>query len=112
MKKQGLAPFLLISLLFLCLSTGLSFGRNLALTNPAPISPKTQSSADSQVLDLNQADLQQLMTLPGIGQTLATRIIDYRNTHGSFTSVAELLNIDGIGEGRLEALLPHITAGG
>jgi len=52
------------------------------------------------------------MTLPGIGETLAERIVVYRNTHGRFRSVEQLLNVEGIGTGKLEAILDYITTGG
>ena len=63
-------------------------------------------------MDINKADVSTLMTLPGIGQTLADRIIDYRNAHGPFDSVAGLLNVEGIGSGKLESILDLITTGG
>ena len=63
-------------------------------------------------ININTATLQQLQTLPGIGATLAQRILDYREEHGSFETVADLMNVSGIGEGRLNAILDYITTGG
>ena len=112
MKKQELSLFLLIFAVFLCFCTGLFLGRNLNTVTPAPRFPQMQSHSLPVPVDLNLADQDQLASLPGIGPTLAKRILSYRDTHGSFTSMTELLNIDGIGEQRLDALLPYITAGG
>ena len=63
-------------------------------------------------MDINTADMQTLSTLPGIGEVLAQRIVDYRQTHGRFTAVEQLTNVEGIGEGKMEAILELITIGG
>jgi competence ComEA-like helix-hairpin-helix protein len=55
-------------------------------------------------LDLNQATAEQLQELPGIGETLARRVVHRRETHGIFRSVDDLLEVKGIGRKRLEQL--------
>ncbi len=60
-------------------------------------------------LDLNRASFKELLRLPGIGPTLALRILSYREEHGPFSSVEELLNVKGIGPALLERLHKHIT---
>jgi competence protein ComEA len=55
-------------------------------------------------LDLNTATLEQLDELPGIGPTTAQKILDYRQAHGPFRSVADLDAVPGIGRGRIEQL--------
>lgn len=52
------------------------------------------------------------MTLPGIGQTLANRIVAYRDANGPFENLGELCNVEGIGDKKLESILDHITIGG
>jgi competence ComEA-like helix-hairpin-helix protein len=47
-------------------------------------------------LDLNRADKDALLGLPGIGQKLSQRIIEYRNQHGAFAEIEELKKIKGI----------------
>ncbi|WP_010224103.1 ComEA family DNA-binding protein [Pseudomonas donghuensis] len=67
--------------------------------NPAPITV-VQPAAK---LDLNQADAATLQsTLTGIGKTKADAIVAYRDEHGAFTSVDELLEIKGIGKALLD----------
>ncbi len=57
-----------------------------------------------QAIPLNNANHQQLISVPGIGPTLAKRIITYRNQHGPFDSFDALLQVNGIGPQKLERL--------
>lgn len=79
-------------------------------TSPAMSSAPTVSAAG--LIDLNTADKAQLMTLDGVGEVIAQRILDYRESHGGFASVDELLEVEGIGEKRLAAWRPYLTVGG
>lgn len=67
------------------------------------------AAADPALINVNTATLSQLDTLPGIGPVLAQRIIDYREAHGPFTSPAQLLLVEGIGEKRLAEIIGLIT---
>lgn len=67
---------------------------------PAP----TPVATDDGRIDINTADAAQLQTLNGVGPVTAQRIIDYRNEHGRFSSVDDLLNVSGIGAKTLEKL--------
>ena len=70
----------------------------------AAASSPAAGSSPSAPLDLNTATAEQLDALPGIGPVTAQKILDYRQEHGSFHSVAELEGVPGIGPGRLAQL--------
>jgi competence protein ComEA len=61
------------------------------------------------LVNLNTADQAALETLPGVGPVTAEAILGWRSEHGGFTSVDELLEVDGIGEATLADLAPLVT---
>jgi len=65
-------------------------------------------SSDGRV-NLNTASLQELEGLPGIGEVLAQRILDYRTQHGPYRDVRDLLKVEGIGEKKFESIRDHVT---
>ena len=67
---------------------------------------------ENALVELNTADKEELMALPGIGETLAEAILDHRKEHGSFRKPEDLMEVPGIGEKRFEALKGKITANG
>ena len=64
---------------------------------------------DDGLIDINTADMQELMKMPGIGESKAERIIEYRQLHGRFGSTEELMNVSGIGSGMYEKMKDCIT---
>lgn len=62
-------------------------------------------------VNINTADAEALTALPGIGDTLAQRIVDYRTENGSFETPEDLLAVKGIGDGRLAAIREYIVVG-
>lgn len=60
-------------------------------------------------ININSASAAELETLPGIGPTLAQRIVTYREEHGPFRSVEDIKNVPGIGEGRFGQIKDLIT---
>ncbi|HXI02910.1 MAG TPA: helix-hairpin-helix domain-containing protein [Candidatus Saccharimonadales bacterium] len=62
-------------------------------------------------IDINHATAEELQQLPGVGPSLAQRIVDFREKNGPFGSVDELLKVRGIGEKSLERFRHLVTAG-
>ncbi|OIJ37076.1 hypothetical protein BK826_00135 [Rothia kristinae] len=85
-------------------------GTAAAGAGDAGTGPGTAGSgaASGERINLNTATAEQLETLPRVGPKLAQRILDYRQAHGAFASVAELDAVPGIGEAMLAALEPLV----
>ncbi|MGW5424748.1 helix-hairpin-helix domain-containing protein [Streptomyces sp. NPDC003943] len=77
---------------------GVAAGPGGALGPPGPASP----------LSLSTATVEQLDALPGVGPVLARHIVEHRTEHGGFRSVAELRDVNGIGERRFADLAPLV----
>ncbi len=142
MKKQRQSVLLAITLLFVGFTLGFFLGRTRtggdvilsvrasAVTQPREAKPETvpaethiaepaQTALPSETeptitfpININTAGEAELMALPGIGEVLAGRILAYRETFGDFSHPEELMNVKGIGEKRLEAIIELITTGG
>ncbi|MBC2934152.1 ComEA family DNA-binding protein [Nocardioides sp. zg-1228] len=69
----------------------------------------SQVPAGTALVNLNTADEAALDTLPGVGPVTAGAILAWRDANGAFTSVEELLEVDGIGEATLADLAPLVT---
>jgi len=76
---------------------------------PRSASPAVATAAPLFPINLNTATAEQLEAIPGIGPVLAQRIIEYRQVHGKFQSVDELLEVRGIGPKRLEDMRSYVT---
>lgn len=75
---------------------------------PAP-SSTPQVFVPDEAVDLNSADLSALTTLPGIGESKAQAILDYRAEHGPFRYVEDITKVSGIGRSTFENLKDYIT---
>lgn len=79
------------------------------LAGGATSGPSASTAGSGGPVSLSGASAEQLEALDGIGPTLAARIVDWRTAHGGFSSVDQLLEVRGIGPGRLEALRPQVV---
>lgn len=120
MIKKGSLVFLLIFAIFLGFVGGMLVGRQSKSAYTIAISQEETVNHDEDVINnfekgkinINTASVELLQSLPNIGKTLAQRIVDYRVENGVYSSVDELLNIEGIGDAKLNAIRPYITIGG
>ena len=97
-----------LSLLLGTMSAGLlpaaQAPRPRASATPAPV-------ADPRPLDLNRASADEISRLPGVGPSLARRIVEERDRRGRFESPDGLRGILGLGPKKLAALREHVTVG-
>ena len=129
MKKPKIHILVAITFVFASFTVGLYLGRNYSAApvtvsvSPAmqtlppettePTSPSTEETiAITFPIHINLAEKEEFMALPGIGEVLAQRIVDYREEHGPFENTEGLLNVEGIGKKRMEEILELIIIGG
>jgi competence protein ComEA len=87
---------------------GIAAGANLSNVK---LSFVPDGNSGPQKIDINHADPWLLEALPGIGTTLARRIVDYRQQNGLFRSTSDLMNINGMGTSTFHQLESMITVG-
>ena len=71
--------------------------------------PREGEVQSLQKIDINRAEPWLLEALPGIGEVLAQRIVDYRSENGLFQRIEDLLKVSGIGEATFEKIKDFIT---
>ena len=122
MKNTPVSILALACLLLAAFLGGMFIGRNIAggpiqtavlATRGSQIAPTSSMPVASQgsKVNINTASLQELMSLDGIGETYAQRIIDYRTANGPFTDISQIKNVEGIGDKRFNAIKDSITIG-
>ncbi len=129
MRKPKTSLLVLLTLLFAAFTLGFLLGstRNRSaivvnvpdrmLTQPAQTTepePETEEPTEgvSFPIDINMAGKEELMKLPGIGEVLAERIVRYRDRHGPFVEVEELVYVEGMGHKKMLEIWDLITIGG
>ena len=93
----------------LILSAGVLFAVAASLhadaSNPSPAAPAGK-------VNINQASADQIAMLPRIGAKVATRVLDYRKSHGPFAKPENLMEVKGIGEKLFLTLKPYVAVSG
>lgn len=128
MKKQRISVLLILTFIYAAFLVGFQIGRKQggnvivsvpqemqtmpAITETVRLPTEPETEPVSFPININTADQETLMHLPGIGEVLAKRILAYREAAGGFDRVTDLLNVDGIGNTRMEELLDYVTTGG
>ena len=102
MTRSLLALLLALSLPIVSLSSPRAYA-SMQEARPAP---------PAQVVNVNSATVAQFEALPGIGPSMAQRIVTYRDKNGPFKKLEDLMNIQGIGEKSFLKLRPFLTIGG
>jgi len=88
------------------LAYDISKGKGL---NSSESSTENDSKPQTEIININTAEKQNLVKLPKIGTVTAERIIRFRDDYGPFKSIDDLLKVKGIGPKTLEKLKPQIT---
>ena len=115
--KKALIIFGVITGMFICLMIGIYIGRSTVkgsiriYADNVVTEEVTETLAEDEIglINLNTATAEELCYLPGIGESLAQRIIDYREENGEFNSVDDLINVRGIGEKILAQIRDYLT---
>ncbi len=72
--------------------------------------PETVSQAEpAKLININKAGKEELDSLRGVGPSLAERIVKYRDEHGPFKQVDDLVNVNGIGGAKLQKIKGQVT---
>jgi competence ComEA-like helix-hairpin-helix protein len=112
-RQTGALIILALSLLFIYFLKTIDFKASDGEGRAAPMGPATVDDEAAPV-DLNSASKEELMRLPGIGATLAERIIEMRGAAGAggFKSVDELKDVRGIGDAKFKNLRGLVSLSG
>ncbi len=109
--KKGIVLSVAILITMLALG-GMAYGQSNA--NPSQgMQQGTGAGMDQQSIEklsVNTATAQELKRVPGIDQTLAQNILDYRMANGAFNSIDDLSNVQGMDRQKLDSLRKHLDA--
>ena len=70
---------------------------------------ENETTVNKSIININTATIDELDSLPGIGNSKAQNIIDYRNINGNFETIEDIMNVNGIGTAIYEQIKTYIT---
>jgi competence protein ComEA len=112
--NQFITSFVLVAVIFLAAFLAKDTPRTSAPARAFAVEGVSAATAQGRILlgqkiNINTATAEELEQLPGIGPALAKKIVEYREVHGPFASIEDIVNIDGIGEKMLKRIAPDAT---
>ncbi len=81
----------------------------ISTENDINIIENPAQTSNTSKININKADIEDLKRLPGVGDSLAIKILDYRKQNGKFKTIEELKNVNGIGDKKFEKLKEYIS---
>ena len=112
-STAALAVLVFILITFFVGSEHIEKQRNLRLSSAettAVLRNDTATETDGALVNINTADMYELMQLDDIGEKRAAAIIEYRNEYGRFIEIEDIMNIPGIGQSVFDGIKDKITA--
>ncbi len=92
------------------LASKLYDGQHIQISsNNSAVRTNTITITNSEKININEADIEELILLPGIGETKAKEIVMYRETNGYFDTIEDILNVPGIGDATLKQIQDRIA---
>ena len=67
-----------------------------------------EKNEDNKIVNINTASLAEIETLPGIGPSIATKIVEYREQNGKFKVIEDIKNVTGIGDSKFDKIKDYI----
>ena len=118
-QERGLIMLVAIGLVASGLALFLPTIRSRPLTILGPIDitgvrillPTFLDAEEEDKINLNTASAEELTSLPGIGEVLAARIVAYREEHGPFQTLDDIMQVSGIGSKVVEEIRDLVTVG-